>query len=107
MQRKINSRAFTNLRDLPPWIMGHVQSFFGLAETPTVGEGKITLQLRLLAPNGRVTQITDNLPRFWQEGYATVKQELARRYPKHHWPDDPAVAEPVLLKRYVRLPRTP
>ena len=35
------------------------------------------------------------------EHYPTLKRQLSRRYPKHHWPDDPLTAKPVRLKRYL------
>lgn len=72
-----------------PWIAARIQEFFGLNETPTIADGRLTLRLKLLAPNQRPAQITDDLPNFWQGSYHLVRKDLARRYPKHHWPEDP------------------
>ena len=48
--------------------------------------------LHLLAPNGRPQQVTADLASFWKNTYPIVKRELAARYPKHSWPDDPTTA---------------
>jgi ATP-dependent helicase HrpB len=41
----------------------------------------------------RPQQVTDDLESFWSTTYHTVRKELARRYPKHSWPEDPTTAE--------------
>ena len=48
----------------------------------------------LLAPNQRPQQVTQDLHSFWQATYPQVKKELAGRYPKHAWPDNPWDAAP-------------
>jgi ATP-dependent helicase HrpB len=70
----------------PPWIESRLQDFFGLRSTPTICSGKIHLSVRLLAPNGRPVQITQDLGSFWRQHYPAVRRELQRRYPKHAWP---------------------
>jgi ATP-dependent helicase HrpB len=45
--------------------------------------------VRLLAPNQRPVQTTSDLAGFWQRLYPRLRTELARRYPKHAWPEDP------------------
>ena len=82
-----------------PWTKGKVQSFYGQKETPTIGGGRVPLQLRLLAPNQRPAQITDDLGGFWRSSYEYVRKDLRGRYPKHYWPDDPANAKPVQLRK--------
>lgn len=72
-----------------PWIASRLQDFFGMARGPAVGGGRVPLQLRLLAPNGRPVQITTDLAGFWQRTYSQVRRELHRRYPRHAWPEDP------------------
>jgi len=73
----------------PPWIASRLQDFFGMRSTPTVARGAIPLVIRLLAPNQRPVQTTTDLAGFWQRLYPQVRKELARRYPKHAWPEDP------------------
>jgi ATP-dependent helicase HrpB len=73
----------------PPWVASRLQDFFGMRETPAVGRGKSALVIRLLAPNQRPVQMTSDLAGFWQRLYPQVRRELARRYPKHAWPEDP------------------
>jgi ATP-dependent helicase HrpB len=75
--------------DKPPWIASRLQDFFGMRETPSVGRGASPLVVRLLAPNQRPVQMTSDLAGFWQRLYPQVRRELARRYPKHAWPEDP------------------
>jgi ATP-dependent helicase HrpB len=71
----------------PPWIESRLQDFFRLKTTPSICGGRIQLTVRLLAPNGRPVQITQDLAGFWTRHYPTVRRELRRRYPKHAWPN--------------------
>jgi ATP-dependent helicase HrpB len=71
----------------PPWIESRLQDFFGLRETPRVGSTPVVVHL--LAPNRRPVQITSDLGGFWERLYPQVRRELARRYPKHKWPENP------------------
>lgn len=73
----------------PPVLAARIQEFFGWRQTPRLAEGRIPLLLHLLAPNGRVQQITDDLASFWANTYPVVRKELRGRYPKHAWPEDP------------------
>ncbi len=73
----------------PPTVASRLQDFFGMSETPAVARGAVPLVLRLLAPNRRPVQTTSDLAGFWQRLYPQVRKELARRYPKHAWPQDP------------------
>jgi ATP-dependent helicase HrpB len=76
-----------------PVLAVRLQELFGLAETPTIAGGRVTLLLHLLSPARRPIQVTSDLPGFWRGSYQEVKKELKGRYPKHHWPDDPLSAE--------------
>ncbi len=76
--------------DRPPWIESRLQDFFGLTTGPTVAG--VPLVLHLLAPNQRAVQVTSDLARFWQVLYPDIRRELASRYPRHAWPDDPATS---------------
>jgi len=71
----------------PPWIESRLQDFFGIRETPRVGSTPVVVHL--LAPNRRPVQITSDLAGFWERLYPQVRRELARRYPKHKWPENP------------------
>jgi ATP-dependent helicase HrpB len=75
--------------DRPPWIASRLQDFFGMRQTPAVARGLVPVVVRLLAPNQRPVQMTSDLAGFWQRLYPQVRKELARRYPKHKWPEDP------------------
>ena len=70
-----------------------LQELFGLMETPRVARGKIPLTLQLLSPSQRPIQITKDLAGFWERTYLEVKKELAGRYPRHPWPDNPKEAQ--------------
>ena len=78
----------------PPVLAVRIQEMYGLAETPRVAGGRVPVLLHLLAPNMRPQQVTDDLAGFWERTYPEIKKELAGRYPKHAWPDDPAHATP-------------
>ncbi|MCC7536620.1 MAG: ATP-dependent helicase HrpB [Deltaproteobacteria bacterium] len=80
--------------DRPPWIESRLQDFFGLKVAPSVGAATVPLVLHLLAPNGRAVQVTTDLPGFWARHYPGIRKELARRYPRHAWPEDPLAASP-------------
>lgn len=71
-----------------------LQELFGLAETPSVAEGRVKILLHLLSPAGRPIQVTRDLRSFWDSIYPEVKKELKGRYPKHPWPDNPWSAVP-------------
>jgi ATP-dependent helicase HrpB len=55
--------------------------------------GKTPLLIHLLSPARRPIQITSDLAAFWRSTYREVKKELAGRYPKHYWPENPLAAE--------------
>ncbi len=78
----------------PPVLAARIQELFGLAETPQVAGGRVPVLLHLLAPNGRPQQVTHDLRSFWETTYQQVRKELAGRYPKHAWPQDPWTATP-------------
>ena len=71
-----------------------LQELFGLAESPTIGPGRVPVTFHLLAPNGRPVQTTRDLRSFWERTYPEVRKELRGRYPRHPWPDDPWSAVP-------------
>ena len=71
-----------------------LQELFGVAAHPAVARGRAPLLLRLLSPAHRPVQTTRDLPGFWRGSYAAVRAEMKGRYPKHHWPEDPLIAEP-------------
>jgi ATP-dependent helicase HrpB len=87
----------------PPYLESYIQDFYGLAKTPSIAKGQHALVLKLRGPHKRPLQVTQDLDNFWRVGYLQMKKELMRDYPRHHWPDRPETALPVLLKS--RLPK--
>ena len=77
----------------PPILAVRLQEMFGATETPTVFNGKVPVRVHLLSPARRPVQITSDLQGFWATSYHLVKKDMAGRYPKHYWPDDPLQAE--------------
>jgi ATP-dependent helicase HrpB len=77
-----------------PYIASRLQDFFGMAQAPQIADGRVTLVLHLLAPNGRPVQVTSDLAGFWQRHYPALRRELGRRYPRHAWPENPLTAAP-------------
>ena len=72
-----------------PILSVRLQEVFGMADTPTINNGKTPLVLHLLSPGFKPVQVTSDLRSFWNNTYFEVKKELKRRYPKHAWPDNP------------------
>jgi ATP-dependent helicase HrpB len=77
-----------------PVLAVRLQEMFGLADTPTIANGRAPLLLHLLSPARRPVQVTRDLRSFWKNAYPEVKKDLKGRYPKHHWPEDPWSATP-------------
>jgi ATP-dependent helicase HrpB len=73
-----------------------VQDLFGVTTHPMAGG--VPIRLHLLSPADRPIQVTADLPGFWSGSWAEVRKDMAGRYPKHRWPDDPANADPKRLK---------
>jgi ATP-dependent helicase HrpB len=71
-----------------------VQELFGLKEHPSIARGRLPLTLHLLSPAHRPIQITRDLPGFWAGSWRAVRADMRGKYPKHFWPEDPAMALP-------------
>jgi len=92
---KVASGSRIRLRYRPgesPILAVRIQEMFGCKETPTVAGGKLPVLIHLLSPAQRPIQITSDLAAFWRTTYRQVKKELAGRYPKHYWPENPLEA---------------
>ncbi|WP_457608150.1 ATP-dependent helicase HrpB [Nitratifractor sp.] len=90
------TRAFVDYSDPErPALEALLQETFGWSETPKILDGTLPLTLRLLTPARRPLALTRDLESFWREVYPEVRRELRGRYPKHHWPEDPLIAEAV------------
>ncbi|MEE9433539.1 MAG: ATP-dependent helicase HrpB [Sphingorhabdus sp.] len=76
-----------------------VQALYGLDTHPAIGAERVPLVLSLTSPAGRPIQTTRDLPAFWRGSWRDVQKEMRGRYPKHHWPDDPATATPSLATK--------
>ncbi len=87
-------RAAVDYRQPVPVAEARAQHFFGLSETPRLAGGRAELRLGLLSPAGRPVAITGDLAGFWRGAWADVRKDMRGRYPRHHWPDDPAAATP-------------
>ncbi len=72
-----------------PVLAVRVQDMFGTRTTPTVAGGRVPVVLHLLSPAGRPVQVTSDLAGFWSGSWHEVRKEMAGRYPKHAWPEDP------------------
>jgi len=67
-----------------PMTAARIQDLYGVTSL-TVAKGRQPVTIQILAPNQRPVQITTDLANFWKESYPKIKQELARKYPKHEW----------------------
>ncbi|WAJ69832.1 ATP-dependent helicase HrpB [Catenovulum adriaticum] len=75
-----------------PSIKGFMQSFYGVAQHPSILAGQQALVVELLSPAKRAIQTTQDLIGFWHGSYPLVQKDMKANYPKHYWPDDPANA---------------
>ncbi len=80
--------------ELAPVVAVRLQEVFGLLTTPCIAGGRVPVTFKLLSPAQRPLQITRDLAGFWRGSYADVRKDMRGRYPRHYWPEDPAVAEP-------------
>jgi ATP-dependent helicase HrpB len=81
-----------------PVVRVRVQDLFGTKVHPVIADGRVPVVLHLLSPADRPVQVTSDLPGFWSGSWADVRKDMAGRYPKHQWPDDPANADPKRTK---------
>jgi ATP-dependent helicase HrpB len=77
-----------------PLVVGKIQEFFGQRTSPRICDGRLAVAADLVLPNQRSIQITSDLENFWTTLYPKERKELARRYPRHPWPEDPWNAPP-------------
>ncbi len=87
-------RASVDYTQPVPLAESRAQNFFGLRATPKLAHGRVELRLALLSPAQRPVAITADLEGFWCGAWADVRKDMRGRYPRHHWPDDPATATP-------------
>jgi ATP-dependent helicase HrpB len=83
------SAKITYAFGMDPFISVRVSHLFGIWETPMIANGRVPLLVHILTPGQKPWQMTKDLKGFWQTGYAQMKKEVAGRYPRHPWPDDP------------------
>ncbi|MDP9102461.1 MAG: ATP-dependent helicase HrpB, partial [Pseudomonadota bacterium] len=79
-----------------PRVEVRVQALYGLTSHPTLAEGRVPLTLVLTSPAHRPVQMTRDLPGFWAGSWKDVRTEMRGRYPKHPWPENPALSTPTL-----------
>ncbi|WP_162415799.1 ATP-dependent helicase HrpB [Cyclobacterium roseum] len=79
----------------PPVLAARLQELFGWSQTPCINEGQVPVLIHLLSPGFKPVQVTQDLESFWNKTYHEVKKELKRRYPRHHWPEDPWNAQAI------------
>ncbi len=90
-------RAAVEYRDDgTPVLSVRLQDLFGFKDTPRIAHGRVPVLLEILGPNHRPVQVTYDLAGFWAGSYALVRKDLRARYPKHAWPENPAMSEPII-----------
>lgn len=92
------SAAVDYAREVPT-LEARAQHLYGMAALPRLAEGRVPLQVALLSPAGRPIALTGDLAGFWAGGWADARKDMRGRYPKHHWPENPATAAPDPPKR--------
>lgn len=95
-----NGKSFSIFYDEEaPYISARAQDLFSTTSHPSICQGKIPLNIKLLSPANRVAQITKDLPGFWKSTYEDFRKDLKARYPKHFWPENPESAPPVRIQK--------
>lgn len=77
-----------------PLVSARAQAFYGLATHPSIASGRVPVTVELLSPGMKPAATTQDLPRFWGNGYRDMAKDMRGRYPKHDWPEAPATARP-------------
>ena len=77
-----------------PRISARAQDLYGTTIHPTIAGGRVPLTVEVLSPAGRPVQVTADLPAFWRGSWQQVRKEMAGRYPKHTWPENPTNTQP-------------
>jgi ATP-dependent helicase HrpB len=77
-----------------PVMAVRLQEMFGVAQTPTIANGRVRVLMHLLSPAQRPLAVTQDLDNFWRNVYPDVRKDMRGQYPKHHWPENPLEAEP-------------
>jgi ATP-dependent helicase HrpB len=68
-------------------VAARIGDFVGVKQDSVrIGQGRISMNFEILAPNHRPVQRTNDLDGFWTRSYPEIKAELKRRYPRHPWP---------------------
>jgi ATP-dependent helicase HrpB len=81
--------------DKDPWIQAKLQEFFSARKNFTLSRFQVPVSIHLLSPGGKPLQVTSDIVRFWTGSYLDIQKEMKSRYPKHPWPDQPALAPAV------------
>ena len=75
-----------------PLVSARAQAFWGCAEHLRIAGGRVPVTVEMLSPGMKPVATTQDLPAFWRGGYKDMAKDMRGRYPKHDWPDDPAMA---------------
>ena len=86
-----------------PILAVRLQECFGMAETPKVNQGQISVLMHLLSPGFKIVQITSDLKSFWDNAYFDVRKDLRMQYKRHLWPEKPWEEEAIKGSRKRRM----
>lgn len=88
--------------DDSPYIEARIQDLFSITIHPAIANQSLPLVIRLMSPANKTIQLTRDINQLWGPSWNALRQDLRPRYPKHYWPDDPATAKPIRMKKDVR-----
>ncbi|MFC3122252.1 ATP-dependent helicase HrpB [Agaribacter flavus] len=72
---------------------------YGLDTHPSVAYNTKPITIELLSPAQRPIQVTQDLNGFWKGSYQSVQKDMKSQYPKHYWPDNPALAKATMTTK--------
>jgi ATP-dependent helicase HrpB len=86
-----HGRAAVDYTEPVPIAAARAQHFYSLTETPKLAGGRVPLRLALLSPAGRPIALTADIAGFWKGAWADARRDMRGRYPRHNWPENPAL----------------
>lgn len=84
-----------------PFIEARIQDLFGVEDHPFIANNTVALSIKLLSPANKAIQKSSDLKVLWSTSWQLLRADLRSRYPKHYWPDRPAQAKPIRMKKDV------
>jgi ATP-dependent helicase HrpB len=84
-----------------PMIRVMIHELYGVEQPITLAQGRIGTVIEFLGPHRRPVQKTNSPKTFWDGTFKELRAQYLRRYPRHHWAENPGAAKPLMLKKHL------